>query len=49
VHLGGQKFQTGDELNSVLNWTHSQDKIFYATDITNLAQQWKKCGSIKGE
>jgi hypothetical protein len=50
MHLGGQKFQTGDELkNSVLNWLHSQDKIFYAAGISNLPWQWTKCGSAKGE
>jgi hypothetical protein len=40
LHLGGQKFQTDDELKcSVLNWLCSQDKTLYAAGISNLPGQ----------
>jgi histone-lysine N-methyltransferase SETMAR len=36
MHLGGQKFQTDNELeHSVLNWLHSQDRTIYDAGITN--------------
>jgi hypothetical protein len=42
MHLGRQKFQTYDKLKCcLLNWLHSQDKIFYAAGISNLPGQWK--------
>jgi hypothetical protein len=35
VHLGGQKFRTGHELElGVLNWLRSQDKTLYAAGIS---------------
>jgi hypothetical protein len=41
VHLGGQNFQTDNKLkHSVLNWLHSQDKTFYAVDVSNLPGQF---------
>jgi hypothetical protein len=41
VHLGGQKFQTDDELkHGDLNWLHSQGKTFSATGISTLPGQW---------
>jgi hypothetical protein len=50
VHLGGQKFQTGNELKrGVLNWVHSHDKTFYAVGISNMTGYWKKCVSVKVE
>jgi hypothetical protein len=50
VHLGGQKFQTDDDLKcSVLSSLCSQDKMFYAAVISNLPGQWKKYASVKGE
>jgi hypothetical protein len=37
MHLGGQKFQTDDELKyDALNWLHSQDKAVYAAGTSNL-------------
>jgi hypothetical protein len=37
VHLGGQKFQTDDELkHCALNWLVSHAKTFYAAGISNL-------------
>jgi hypothetical protein len=43
VHLGGQKFQTDNELeHCVLKWLHSQDKTLYAAVIGNFPGQWKK-------
>jgi hypothetical protein len=50
VHLGGQKFQTDDELQCrFLNWIYMQDKIVYAAGISNLPAQCKKCVTVKGE
>jgi histone-lysine N-methyltransferase SETMAR len=39
IHLFGpkQKFQTNEQKCGVLNWIHSQDKIFSATGISNLS------------
>jgi hypothetical protein len=43
VLIGGQKFQTDDELDhGVLNWLCKQDKTFYAAGISNFPEQWKK-------
>jgi hypothetical protein len=43
MHLGGQKFQIGDELKcSVLIWLWSQDKTFYDAGISNLPGMMKK-------
>jgi hypothetical protein len=37
VHLGGPKFQTGDELKlCVLNWRRSQGETFRAAGVSNL-------------
>jgi uncharacterized membrane protein len=37
LHLGGQKFQTDDELKHiVLHWVHSQDRTVPAASIRNL-------------
>jgi hypothetical protein len=42
THLGGQKFQSNNELkHSVQNWLHSQDKTFYAAGICNLQDDAK--------
>jgi hypothetical protein len=50
MYLEEQKFQTDDELKyGALNWLRSQDETFYAADINDLPQQWKKCVSVKGE
>jgi hypothetical protein len=38
VYLGGQKFQTDDEL---LNWLCGQDKTLYGVGISNLLGWWK--------
>lgn len=36
-HLGGQKFQTDDELKRyVLNWLASHAKTFYAAGVSDL-------------
>jgi hypothetical protein len=39
VHLGGQEYQTDDELKpDVLNWLCSQDKTFRAAGISNMPE-----------
>lgn len=41
VRLGGQNFQTDDKLKQgVQNWVRSQDKTFYAVDVSNLPGQF---------
>jgi hypothetical protein len=50
VHLGGQKFQTDDELKwGVLNWLYGLDKPIYAVGIGNLKDNGKIWGGVKGE
>jgi hypothetical protein len=42
VQLGGQKFQTEDELNhGVLNWPLSHNETFYAACINNCPDNGK--------
>jgi histone-lysine N-methyltransferase SETMAR len=44
IHLGGQNFQTDDELGcSALNWLHSHDKTFYATGSVTCQDDGKIC------
>jgi hypothetical protein len=50
VHLGGQTFQTDDELQyRFLYWVYMQDKIVYIAGISNLPAQCKECVTLKGE
>jgi hypothetical protein len=49
MHLGEQKFQTGDELKrSALNWLSSQDKTFYAARMMEKMCLCKGRTSLKG-
>jgi hypothetical protein len=50
MHLGGQTFQTDDEIKGgVLHCLHSEDKSLYAAGISNLPGQWKTCVSVEGK
>jgi hypothetical protein len=50
MHLGGQTFQTDDEIKGgVLHCLHSEDKSLYAAGISNLPGRWKTCVSVEGK
>lgn len=43
-HLGGQKFETDEEVQNAVNgWLQNQDEEFYAAGIQKLAQRYQKC------
>jgi hypothetical protein len=43
VHLGGQKFQSDDELNrGVLYWLRSQYKTFHTAGLSNFLVHWRR-------
>jgi hypothetical protein len=52
VHLGGQRFQTDNELkHGIWNWLWSKDKTFYTAGTSNLpwGRGENKYVSVKGE
>jgi hypothetical protein len=51
VHLGGQRFQTGDRPKyGMWNWLCSKDKTFCSAGTSNLPRAWgKKYVSVNGK
>lgn len=49
-HLGGQKFDTDDEVcQVVLQWLKDQPKEFYAAGMQKIVARWEKCVAVAGD
>ena len=49
-HLGGGRYESDDDvIQSVEDFLHEQDELFYQTGIQKLQKRWIKCIEVHGD